>query len=171
MSTNRNLLTSPVGTIQFMAAEKQVKQSKKSDKLVYTIKLAFDVKKDKEFLDTIAAINKVKVVTAKSYRGEVQEVMDLLATGKALISANSNYKPEVYDHNGNKYEEAPMFFGESTGTAQMIVQPWEGEEGGTINLVGIIVHTIENPEGTGEVKDRATRVAELDALVKANTKK
>lgn len=173
MSTNRNLLTSPVGSIQFMAAENPVKQSKSDDKLVYTIKLALDVKKDKHFLDQVAEVNDAKVVTAQTYRGKQQEIKDLLATGKALVSANSNFKPEIYDNKGNKLEEAPMFFGDSTGTAQMIVQPYRGDKGGTINLVGIIVHTVENKEG-GEGStsgaDRESRLAQLRAAVEAATK-
>lgn len=172
MSTNRNLLTSPVGSIQFMAAETPVKQSKSDDKQVYTIKLALDTKKDKEFLAQVAEINDAKVVTAETYRGKVQATKDLLATGKALVSANSNYKPEIYDAKGNKLEEAPMFFGDSTGTAQMIVQPYKGDKGGTINLVGIIVHSVSTPEassstGTG---DRESRLAQLRAAVEAATK-
>ena len=172
MSTNRNLLTSPVGSIQFMAAENPVKQSMSDDKQVYTIKLALDCKKDKEFLAQVAEINDAKVVTAQTYRGKVQATKDLLATGKALVSANSNYKPELYDNKGNKLEEAPLFFGDSTGTAQMIVQPWKGDKGGTINLVGVIIHSVENAEGTGSSNtgDRETRLAQLRAAVEAATK-
>ncbi len=173
MSTNRNLLTSPVGSIQFMAANTAVKQSKSDDKQVYTIKLALDVKKDKDFLAQVSEINDAKVVTSQTYRGKVQETKDLLATGKALVSANSNYKPEIYDSKGNKLEEAPMFFGDSTGTAQMIVQPWVGDKGGTINLMGIIIHSVENAEGTegsSSGSDREGRLAQLRAAVEAATK-
>lgn len=174
MSTNRNLLTSPVGSIQFMAAENPVKQSKSDDKMVYTIKLALDVKKDAAFLAQVAEINDAKVVTAQTYRGKVEETKALLATGKALVSANSNFKPEIYDNKGNKLDEAPMFFGDSTGTAQMIVQPWKGDKGGTINLIGIIVHSVENAEGTeGSTtggSDRESRLAQLRAAVEAATK-
>ena len=169
MSTNRNLLTSPVGSIQFMAAGNPVKQSKSDEKMVYTIKLALDVKKDKDFLAQVSEINDAKVVTAETYRGKVQEVKDLLATGKALVSANSNYKPEIYDNKGNKLEEAPLFFADSTGTAQMIVQPYKGDKGGTINLIGIIIHNIETSEKT-EGSDRETRLAQLRAAVEAATK-
>lgn len=172
MSTNRNLLTSPVGSIQFMAAENPVKQSKADDKQVYTIKLALDVTKDAKFLSQVSEINDAKVVTAQTYRGKVQAVKDLLATGKALVSANSNFKPEIYDNKGNKIEEAPMFFGDSTGTAQMIVQPYQGAKGGTINLVGIIIHSVENKEGTegSGNTDRESRLAQLRAAVEAATK-
>ncbi len=173
MSTNRNLLTSPVGSIQFMAATNPVKQSKGDDKLVYTIKLALDVVKDKEFLTQVSEINDAKVVTAQSYRGKQQNIKDLLATGKALVSANSNYAPAIYDNKGNTLEEAPMFFGDSTGTAQMIVQPWKGDKGGTINLIGIIVHSVESPEGStssGGTTDREGRLAQLRAAVEAATK-
>lgn len=177
MSTNRNLLTSPVGSIHYMAAENPTKQSKSDDKLVYTIKLAFDVKKDKEFLTQVSAINHAKVVTAQTYRGDpttkgYAATKALLDSGKALVGANSNFKPEIYDNKGNKLEEAPMFFGDSTGTAQMIVQPWKGDKGGTINLIGIIVHSVENAEGTegSSGSDRESRLAQLRAAVEAATK-
>lgn len=170
MSTNRNLLTSPVGSIQFMAAENPVKQSKGDDKLVYTVKLALDNKKDKAFLAAVSEINDAKVVTAQSYRGKVQAIKDLLATGKSLVSANSNFKPIIYDASGNELEEAPSFFADSTGTAQMIVQPWKGDKGGTINLIGIIIHEITTPEGTAGTTDRESRLAQLRAAVEAATK-
>lgn len=172
MSGNRNILTSPVGSIQFMAAENPVKQSKSDDKMVYTIKLAIDPKKDKEgFLKAVEEVNDAKVVTAQTYRGKSPEVKELLATGVSLVSANSNFKPEIYDNKGNKLEEAPNFFADSTGTAQMIVQPWKGDKGGTINLLGIIVHSVENSEGsTTSSGDREGRLAQLRAAVEAATK-
>lgn len=172
MSTNRNLLTSPVGSIQFMAASNPVKQSKTDDKQVYTLKLALDVKKDKDFLAVVSEINDAKVVTAQTYRGKVQAIKDLLATGKALVGANSTFKPEIYDSKGNKLEDAPMFFGDSTGTAQMIVQPWKGDKGGTINLIRIIIHSVENAESSGGsgASDREGRLAQIQALMEAATK-
>lgn len=166
MSTNRNLLTSPVGDIQFMAAENPVQSSK--DKLQYTIRLAFDSDKEAAFLDQVAEVNDALVVTAKTYRGKSKETQALLETGKAMVSSSSNYKPKVYDAEGNEQEEAPFFFAESSGTAQMIVQPYHGPKGGTINLIGIIIHSIDNPEGAGA--DRETRLAQLREAVEAATK-
>lgn len=168
MSTNRNLLTSPKGQIMFLAGERPVKDSKTGDEY-YSIKLAFDQKKDKEFLDTVSQINDAKVVTARTYRGKSAALEAVLATGKAFVEAKSKYKPEMYDSKGNKLDEAPMFFSDSTGTAQMIVQPWKGDKGGTINLIGVIVHSIENAEGS-ETTDKETRLAQLRAAVEAATK-
>lgn len=162
-----NLITSPVGQIQFLAANKPV-TDKKTGKESYSINLAFDVKKDKAFLKTVSDLNDAKVVTAESYRGKSAAIKELLATGKARIEAKSKFAPEIYDRDGNKLDEAPMFFAESTGTAQMIVQPYESDKGGTINLVGIIIHSIEGPEGTnnnGNGTDRETRLAQLRAEV------
>ena len=171
MSTNRNLLTSPVGSIQFMAAENPVKST--NDKMLYTIRVAYDSKKDAAWLKQVAELNDAKVVTAHSYRGKSEAVKALLATGKSLVSASSKFKPQLYDNKGNELEEAPMFFGDSTGTAQMIVQPYVGEKGGTINLIGIIVHEVSTPEGTGSeggTTDREGRLAQLRAAVAAATK-
>ena len=169
MSANTNLLPSPVGSIQFMAAENPVRQSKSDDKMVYTIKLAFDVKADAKFLAQVAEINDAKVVTSQTYRGKDQAVKELLATGKALVGANSNFKPKVYDNKGNELEEAPMFFGDSTGTAQMIVEPWTGTKGGTINLISIIIHEVSTPESASN-GSREDRLAQLRAAVAAATK-
>jgi hypothetical protein len=163
MSTNRNLVKSPVGAIQFMAATNPVKST--NDKLVYTVRLAFDSKKDKEWLDTVSKINDAKVVTSETYRGKSKETKALLATGVSLVSASSQFAPKVFDRNGDEMEEAPMFFADSTGTAQMIVQPYEGTKGGTINLIGIQIHSVEHPEGSQT--DRETRLAELKAIAKA----
>ena len=168
MATERNLVTSPVGEIQFLAAETPVKST--NDKLQYTIRIAYDSKKDAKWLAQIAEINDAKVVTAQSYRGKNQAVKDLLATGKSMVSANSNFKPCVYDAKGNQLEEAPMFFADSKGTAQMIVQPYQGQKGGTINLVGVIIHTVDTPESSGTGTDRETRLSQLRAAVEAATK-
>ena len=161
-----NLLTSPVGQIVFMAAENTVTDSK-TEKKHYSVKLAFDVKKDAAWLKQISEINDAKVVTERTYRGKSEALKAILATGKALIEAKSKFKPEVYDKSGNVLEEAPLFFAESTGTAQMYVEPYKGDKGGTINLVGIKIHSLETPEGaTGTSVDRETRLAQLRALAK-----
>jgi hypothetical protein len=165
------LLTSPVGTVQWMAAANPV-TDKKTGKEHYSLKLSFDVEKDKKWLLDVSEINEAKVVTAQTYRGKQQSIKELLATGQAFVEAKSNFAPTVYDAAGNELEEAPMFFKESTATAQMIVQPWTGDKGGTINLVGIIIHSIDTPEstGTGDSVDRETRLAQLRAAVEAATK-
>lgn len=170
MATKKEtLMTSPVGEIQFLAANTPIKDSK-TGKETYTINLAFDVKKDAKWLEQIADINDAKVVTAQSYRGKSAAVKAVLASGKARIEAKSNFKPAIYDKNGNELEEAPMFFADSTGTAQMIVSPYRGEKGGTINLVGIIVHSVSSPESADSNTDRETRLAQLRAAVESATK-
>jgi hypothetical protein len=163
------LETSPRGTIQFMAVAKPVSKSKKSTEQVYTVKIAFDNKMDKDWLAFVSGINDAKVVTAKSYRGKDENIKAVLETGKSMVSASSKFQPQVYDAQGNEMEDVPAFFAGSTGTAQMIVQPYEGEEGGTINLIGVVIHTLDTPEGAGTV-DRETRLSQLRAYVKENIK-
>ena len=164
MSTNRNVLTSPVGEILFMAAEKAV-VDKKTGKAAYSISLAINPKDDtNKWLEEVADINNTKVVTAKTYRGESDRIKAVLATGKVKVEAKSNFKPEIFDKDGNLLEEAPLFLSGSTGTAQMYVQPYQGEKGGTINLIGIKIHTIDTPESTTTGVDRETRLAQLRAL-------
>lgn len=166
MSTNRNLLTSPIGDIQFMSAENAIEDQ--NGKSTYTVRIAYDVKKDAEWLEQISEINYAKVVTKQTYRGKNEAVKEILSKGKALVSASSIYKPICYDTAGNEMEENPLFFPESTGTAQMLVQPYRGEKGGTINLMGIIIHSLDNPESTGT--DREARLAQLREAVEAATK-
>ena len=172
MSTNRNLLTSPVGTIHWMAAATPVKDSK-TGKANYSVKLEFDVKKDAKWLAQISEINEAKVVTATSYRGKSDAIKAVLTKGKALVEAKSKFQPEVYDAEGNVLEDIPLFFAESTGTAQMYVEPYVGEKGGTINLVGIKIHSISTPEGTSSSTgvDRETRLAQLRAMAKEDSTK
>ncbi len=158
------LMKSPVGEIQFLAVENPVKST--SGKEVYTVKLAFDVKKDKEWLAQISEINDAKVVTAQTYRGKSEAVKAILAQGKALVGADSKFQPETFDSAGTPLEENPRFFADSSGTAQMIVQPYQSDKGGTINLLGVVIHTIENAEGSSSGTDRETRLVQLREMAK-----
>lgn len=167
MSTNSNLLTSPVGEIQFLAVNRPVTNSKGNE--VYSIRLALDSKKDAEFIEKIAAINSNKPVTAQTYRGKSEEVKELLAQGKTLISAETKFEVPLYDNKGNKLEDVPMFYAASKGTAQMVVQPYtKSAKGGTINLVAVIIHNIESAEGS-DGTERESRLAQLKAAVTAAT--
>lgn len=156
-----NLLTSPVGEIQFLAVSRPVTNSKGTE--VYTIRLALDTEKDAEWIAKIAEINSNKPVTAATYRGKNAEVKELLKQGKTLISAETKFEVPVYDKEGNKLEEAPMFFADSKGLAQMVVQPYtKSAKGGTINLVAVIIHSIESESGGASGAE--TRAATLEAL-------
>jgi hypothetical protein len=162
-----NLLTSPAGEIQFLAVSRPVTNSKGTE--VYTIRLALDSEKDAEFISQIAAINSNKPVTEKTYRGSNKEIKEMLSRGKTLISAETKFEVPVYDKDGQKMEEAPMFFADSKGTAQMVVQPYtKSAKGGTINLVAVILHSIESENSTGT--DRESRLAQLRSAVEAATK-
>jgi hypothetical protein len=162
-----NLLTSPAGEIQFLAVSRPVTNSKGTE--VYTIRLALDSEKDAEFISQIAAINSNKPVTEKTYRGNNKEIKEMLSRGKTLISAETKFEVPVYDKEGQKMEEAPMFFADSKGTAQMVVQPYtKSAKGGTINLVAVILHSIESENSTGT--DRESRLAQLRSAVEAATK-
>lgn len=172
MSTNRNLLTSPVGQVHFMAVNNPMKETDGDAK--YTIKVSYDVEKDKDFLAAVAEINDAKVVTQHTYRGKktsacYEKNMSILKQGRAFVSANSKFKPKVYDAAGNELEEAPSFYADSVATASMIVQPYIGTKGGTINLIAVIIHTLDTPE-SGDRTDRESMLAQLKAAVEASTK-
>ncbi len=165
MATEISLIKSPVGDIQFMAVTNPVSKSKGSEEKVYTVKLALDSKKDAKFLADISAINDAKVVTAQTYRGKDKNIKEILANGKSLVAANSKFKPQLYDKTGNQLEESPNFYADSTGTAQMIVQPFVSDKGGTINLVAVVIHNLENPSGTSTTVDRETQLARIRAML------
>lgn len=162
MTEATEMKTSPVGEIFFMAVENTVKDSNNDP--CYTMRIAFDIEKDKEWLEWVSEINNTKVVTSDTTRSKSDSVKEVLSQGKALVSANSKYKPEVFSAaTGAKMEDNPMFFSGSSGTAQMIVEPYRGEKGGTINLIGVIIHSLEQGEVT--TVDRAARAAQLQDLV------
>lgn len=161
-NTMTEAIKSPVGEIVWMAVAK-AKKDEKTGKEYYSARLAFDVKTDAEFLSKISAVNKAMVVTAQSYRGDSDSIKALLSKGKAIVGAKSLYQPLTFDKDGNEVE-APGFFAESTGTARMIVEPYTGSsKGGTVNLVGVQIETLNTPEGTGTA-DRETKLAEIRAL-------
>jgi len=162
-TTNQNLVTSPKAMIYWMAASTPTKTQTGKEK--YSVRLAFDVKKDKDFLEQVKEVNKKLVVTEHTYQGESREVEELLSKGKALVGASSIFKPICFDAEGNELEENPLFFKESTGIAQMIYEPYKGEKGGSLNLTGIIIHSIDNPEGAGEGMSREARLAQLREYV------
>lgn len=161
-------LTSPIGDIQFLALKNTVQNRK--DVAVYSIRLAFDSEKDAKWISDIAAINMNKPVTAGTYRGKSDAVKEVLAQGKTLISADTQFEVAVYDKEGNLLEEAPQFFAGDTGTAQMVVQPYtKSAQGGTINLMAVIVHNVENENSGG--LDREARLAQLKETIALATKK
>lgn len=160
------LKKSPIGEIKFMALVNPL-LDEKTEKEEYHIRLMFDAEKDKEFLSWVGEINDAKVVTERTYRGKDKEIKKLLSQGKAFIGAKTQFKPTVFDAKGNELVEAPYFFADSTGTAQMIVEPYHGKKGGTINLIGVVIHSIENPEGTGSGMSREERAAQLRAMAEA----
>lgn len=160
------LLTSPVGDIVWMAAHTP-HEDKKTGKKTYSVRLAIDPSTDTDgFLAAVTKLNKKKVVTAKSYSGESEKLQEILATGKVLIEARSQFAPTVSDAQGNKLEEAPMFFAESTGKARMIVQPYTSDKGGTINLIEIVLYEINTPESETSGESREEQLARIRAQLR-----
>jgi len=142
MSTETNLIISPVGEIQFMAVANTV-LNEKTEKEEYVVRMAFDSKKDSAFLTKISDINPDILVTSTTYRGKSQEIKALLQSGKTLIRAATLRTPLLSDANGNEIEEAPYFFKDSKGTAKIMIEPFEGKKGGGIKLAAIIIHDLE----------------------------
>lgn len=160
-------LTSPVGQIWFLAANNPV-TNKKTGKQQYSIGLIFDTKKDAEWITELTSVNDALITTAETYKirgGKNKELKAILDSGKVKVEARTKFKPIVFDSKGNELDEAPYFFPESTGTAQMIVDTFESEEGGGIKLEGIMVHNIDTPEGSGGMtqEERAAKLREIAA--------
>lgn len=160
-------LTSPVGQIWFLAANNPV-TNKKTGKQQYSIGLIFDSKEAAEWITQLTEINEALVTTAETYKirgGKNKALKALLDSGKVKVEARTKFKPLLFDSKGNELDSAPYFFSESTGTAQMIVETFDSEEGGGIKLEGIMIHNIDTPEGAGGMtpEERAAKLREIAA--------
>jgi len=163
MTTNSNLLTSPKGTVWFMALNTPVSNSK-TGKEKREITVLLDSKEAAEFISAIADVNSGIPVTEHTYRGKDKNLKEALK-GKTKISAGTQFEVPVYDSKGNKLEEIPMFFTGSKATAQIVVQPYtKSEKGGAINLVAVILHDIQQAEGSNN-NNREAKLAELRAQI------
>lgn len=163
MSTTGNLLTSPVGEIQFMALNNPVKKYIGDDApLVYTVRLKFDgsTKEGKEWKKTISDLNENLLGT--KHTGNKDEY---------TVRASTKFEVQVTDSNGNALEETPMFFKDSKGTAKMIVQPYTGNSmGGSINLVAVVIESIDVGETSSDGGgSRESRLEQLKEALKNAT--
>ena len=131
-------LTSPVGTIVFMAVDAPRANKYKENQQEYLIKLKFDASAT-EWKQQIMDINPKIVVDSDD--------------GGFCVKASSLYAPTVTDQDGkvlNREEgEVPSFGTGATGTAIMTVTVYEGKRGNSINLkdVGIVSLTAGSSEG------------------------
>lgn len=160
MSAKGTLLTSPKGTIQFLALNRKVaKDMKPNSTQGYAIRLKFDgtTTEGKAWKDTIAKLNP-NLIGSKHIDNK----------GEFTVRAFTQFEVSVVDGAGNDVTDAPNFYKDSTGTARMIVQPYTGNElGGTINLVGVVIHSIENAtaEGSTGTSSRDDLRAQLQAAI------
>jgi hypothetical protein len=152
-----------------MALNKPIKD-KKSGESRRELCLLLDSKQAAEFIQSVLEINSGIPVTEHTYRGKNENLRKALK-GKTKISARTKFEVAVYDKNGQKLEDIPNFFPESKGTAQMIVQPYtESENGGSINLVSVIIHSVEGGQTALTKEEKIQRVNELrEAAVRAAT--
>jgi len=132
-------ITSPTGTIQFLALNRKVaKDMNAGSSEGYAIRLKFDgaTAEGAEFKAAIAKINPNLIGTKHTD-----------TKSEYTVRAFTLFAPEVMDGNGNTMEELPNFYKDSVGTAVMVVQPYLGNSlGGTINLAGVVIHSIETTE-------------------------
>ena len=169
------LLTSPVGDIWYMAAN-EPRLNAKTGKSKREITLLLDSKEAAEFISAVKKVNKGIPVTEHTYSGDDENLRAALA-GKTKVTAGTQFEVKVYSAEKlqalkddepislAELEEIPNFFTGDVGRAQMVVQPYtKSEKGGTINLVSIVIHSIES-SGTGAV-DKETKLAQLrDAML------
>lgn len=138
MTNSNELITSPLGTIQFMALAYKVRKSPEdTERSVYTIRLEFDgnTKEGKAFRKTVESINANLIGTKNAS-----------APGHFTVSAKSKFDVKVLDADGTQLlgEEIPKFTKGSTGQAVMMVKPYTGNAlGGTLNLVGVGIHALD----------------------------
>lgn len=153
MSTKNDSIVSPVGTIQFMALARPVKKYDSEDApLVYTIRLKFDsaTAEGKAFKKTIEAINPNLIGTKHTDKAT-----------EYTVRAASRFEVVMTDAKGNELEEAPLFFADSKGTAKMSVKPYTGNKmGGSINLEGVTICSLETNESNLETKSHRQQILE-----------
>lgn len=139
MSTDRTLLTSPVGEIQFMALNNKVSKTVSNDsELGYTVRIKYTnkTKEGAEWEKTIKAINPALVSTKHAEKA-----------GEYTVRAFTKFDPLVLDAQGNEVEEKPNFYANSKGKASMTISPFMGNKlGGAINLVAVTIHELEEGE-------------------------
>lgn len=160
MSTTTSYLTSPKGEIQFLALNRKVSKDLTKDSVEgYAVRIKYSsaTKEGAAWKATIAAINPNLIGTKH-----------VNSKDEYTVRAFSKFLPEVLDNNGNNMDEMPNFYKDSIGTATMVVTPYTGNAmGGTINLVGIVIHNIEEGEntGSGEVNGREAVLENLRAAL------
>lgn len=167
MSTNKTTtwITSPVGEIAFLAVANKVprypKKKKPDGPMVFTGKLIIDgtTKEGAEWKKTLEEVNDSLVITKST------EFVKL-KPGEYAFQASSQFDVAVLGTDGQRLETLPYFFaGEDTGRAQLVIQPHYAEQGGSLNLMAVIIHELTtNPDrvATGGAE---AREAEYEALV------
>ena len=155
-----NLITSPKGEIQFLALNRKVAKDLKPDSAQgYAIRLKFDgnTEEGKAFKDVISKINPSLI---GSKHVDVK--------GEYTVRAFTQFELSVVDAAGNDMEEKPNFYKDSKGVARMIVQPYtKNELGGTINLIGVVIHNLEAGEATSEGSTGTSSREDLRAALQA----
>lgn len=144
-----NLLTSPVGTLNFLAHLKP-RENNYTGNMEYSARIEIDANSAEgaEFLKTIRKVNR--------NLGSDEKVSQ---EGNVFINAKSKNKPKVLDAQGNVLAEdkVPMI---ESGTVKLIVSTFQGKKGGGISLEAI--QLVDIVEFTGS----ATQIDE-DALAAA----
>jgi len=139
MPANTDYLVSPVGQIQFLALNRKVTKGMAPDSPEgYAVRIKFDsaTTEGAAFKKTINAVNP-NLLGSKHVDNK----------GEYTVRAFSKFLPEVLDATGNEIEDLPDFYGDSTGTASMIIQVYTGNSmGGAITLSGIVIHSLETSE-------------------------
>ena len=166
MTSNANqegLLTSPVGTIQYMAIKNKVRNKPTDEEAsVYTVRLEFDgnTEEGKAYKKTVEGINSALIGTKNASQ-----------KGNFTVKASTKWYPKVIDSTGEliTQEEAPVFYPKSTGQAAMTVKAFTGNSlGGSLNLVGIAISHLdlaEKPEESGQGGASAEIVERLRAAI------
>lgn len=146
------MITSPKGTIVFMALDKPVR-NKYKDREEYSLRLEFDGS-ETEFRKQIEEINPGLVVTS-----------NVTKEGNYRVNASTKFQPNVLDADGNSLSDyIPSGGSGTTGTAIMVVKPFKGNKGGSINLDSVAILELET---TGETNAGSGSVDALRAALKA----
>ena len=138
-----DLITSPVGEIQFLALSRPVKTFD-GDSEVYKIRCKFDgtTAEGMAFRAAVEAVNAKKIVTTeKNAEGRIVD----LPEGFFIVNAQSKYVPTVLDANGTELTEDAIPYFDSrtdTGTAKFQAKVDTRGKQGTIHLTGVVLQDL-----------------------------
>lgn len=161
-TTSNSLMTSPKGTVQFLAVNNKVKRNLTKDSPEgYAVRIKFDgsTPEGAAWKKSILGLNKALV-----------GVKHIDNPDEYTVRAFTQFDVILLDSKGNEIEDKPNFWQGTKATATMTVQPYTGNEmGGSLNLVAITLYDWDDSEAQeGGTSNREDVLAQIRAQLKGS---